>query len=219
MPAPLAFLHTAAAHASTFERLVQRFAPGLAVRHQVDDVLLADAQRLGADDPALVARVHQAMGALAAEGAVIVVCTCSTLGAAAERTPMGAGFAAMRIDRAMAEHAVALGPRVLVVAALDSTLEPTARLVMESAAAAGRDVRLRRLVVPEAWAHFTDGNTARYIGTIVQAVADHARDTDAIVLAQASMAPAVQPLAERGIAALSSPELGVRAALVRLAGR
>ncbi len=218
MPAPLAFLHTAAVHVRTFEDLVQRLAPGLAVRHRVDEGLLADAQRLGADDPAVAARVHRAMAALAAEGAEVVVCTCSTLGGAAERTP-AAGFAALRIDRAMAAQAVARGPRVLVAAALQSTLEPTARLIAESAAAAGREVRVRRLAVAGAWAHFLGGDTARYVDAIVRAVADHAGEADAVVLAQASMAPAVRPLAERGIAALTSPEPGVRAALDRLARR
>lgn len=219
MLAALAFLHTAAVHVPTFEALVERMAPGLAANHRVDEALLADAQRLGADDPATVARVHRAIRALADEGAAVVVCTCSTLGEAAERTPTGGRFAALRIDRAMADAAVALGPNVLIVAALESTLDPTTRLIAESAAAAGTDTRIRLCLVPGAWAHFLAGDSARYVDAIVQAVIEHAHEADAIVLAQASMAPAVQPLAERGIAVLASPELGVQAALDRLARR
>jgi hypothetical protein len=39
----LAFLHTAAVHVDTFERLVRRLAPGMPTRHLVDTSLLAEA--------------------------------------------------------------------------------------------------------------------------------------------------------------------------------
>lgn len=97
----------------TFERLMQATAPQVKVEHIVNEELLADAQRVGADDPALVKRVHGAMVEAAATGASIVVCTCSTIGGLAEKTPTQNCFAAVRIDRAMADRAVKLGYDVL----------------------------------------------------------------------------------------------------------
>lgn len=213
MTARLAFLHTAAVHVDTFDRLVRAAAPGLSMAHHVADELLADAQRLGVDDAALAGRVHAAMQQAAADGAALVVCTCSTIGAPAEQTPTAGRFTAARIDRAMADRAVALGRRILVVAALDSTLAPTTDLLRSSALAARAEVVLQALRVPQAWPHFLRGDSAAYVRSVVQAVSErleHA-DVDVVVLAQASMAPAADGLAHLGVPVLTSPPLGVQA--------
>lgn len=215
MPNRIAFLHTSPVHVETFDHLARTLAPGIEVDHIVAEDLLADAQRVGANHPALVQRVRDAMAGAAANGAAIVVCTCSTIGGAAERTPAH-GFAVARIDRAMADRAVALGPRILIVAALDSTLEPTAELVRESAAALQTPVTLEPLLVPGAWAHFTRGDRAAYVDAIVAAVRAGAAGFNVVVLAQASMAPAQAHLAGLGIEVLASPVLGVQRALAQL---
>lgn len=209
----LAFLHTAQAHVPTFERLMDEMAPGLRARHVVRADLLADARVVGTDDAGLVARVHQAMREAASGGATVVVCTCSTIGAIAEQTPTGDAFEALRIDRAMADRAVRTGPRVLIVAAVESTLTPTTDLVRSAAENAGVTVRPSQLLVEEAWPYFEAGDTARYIETLAQAIRTKADSADVIVLAQASMAPVEDALKGIGVDALSSPALGVRFAL------
>ncbi|SFO58793.1 hypothetical protein SAMN05216567_101531 [Variovorax sp. OK605] len=214
----LAFVHTAQVHVPTFERLVRETAPGLRVRHVVREDLLADARVVGVDDAALIERVHQAMHDAAASGAKVVVCTCSTIGAIGERTPTGDAFEAQRIDRAMADRAVRHGGRVLIVAAVESTLAPTMALVLSAAEHAGVAVRPGQLLVAEAWPHFEAGDMARYAETLAQAIRAKAAAADVVVLAQASMAPVQAVLADLGIEVLSSPALGVRLA-VRAAER
>ena len=217
IPRPhIAFLHTSPVHVETFTRLVGAAAPEVKVDHVVEEDLLAQAQRVGAGEPALVERVQAAMAAAAAGGAAIVICTCSTIGGAAERTPTGGRFVAMRIDRAMADRAVRLGPRVLVVAALESTLEPTAQLIRESATVLVAEVQLQLFLVEGAWDHFLKQDRDAYIETVANAVRGAAATCDVVVLAQASMAPAAQALAGLGVEVLSSPELGVQSALARL---
>lgn len=213
----LAFLHTAQVHVPTFERLVREIAPDLRVRHVVREDLLADARAVGADDAGLIARVHHAMHEAASSGATVVVCTCSTLGAIAERTPTGEAFAALRIDRAMAERAVRTGPRVLIVAALESTLAPTMALVLSAAQNAGVVVQPRQLLVAQAWSHFQSGDIAGYVETLAGAIRAASGTADVVVLAQASMAPVETALADLGIDVLSSPAPGVRLA-VQMAG-
>jgi len=114
----LAFLHTAQVHVPTFERLASEIAPALRVRHSVREDLLADARVVGLDDSGLVTRVHDAMREAASGGAAVVVCTCSTIGAIAERTAPSGAFKAMRIDRAMAALLADLGIDVLSSPAL-----------------------------------------------------------------------------------------------------
>jgi hypothetical protein len=212
----IAFLHTSPVHVETFGRLVKEFDPTLEIEHVVAEDLLAEAQRVGASDPSLVRRVQDAMVGAASNGAALVVCTCSTIGGAAERTPTGAGFAVARIDRAMADRAVALGPRVLLVAALESTLGPTAELINESAAALRVQVELEPLLVAGAWSHFLRGDRTAYVEAVAAAVRAAASKTNVVVLAQASMAPAVEFLSGLGAEVLASPVLGVRSALAYL---
>src|SRR5690606_40215520 len=123
VPDQVTFLHTSAAHIETFERLVKAAEPNVRTNHVVAEDLLADAQVVGADDANLVARIQRAMVDAAAGGAPLVVCTCSTIGRAAERTPTQARFEALRIDRAMAEPAARSGPELLTVAAAERTLQ------------------------------------------------------------------------------------------------
>lgn len=204
----LAFLHTAQVHVPTFERLVRRIEPGLRVRHVVREELLADARVVGVDDAGLVSRVHEAMHEAASEGAKVVACTCSTIGAIAERTPTGDAFRALRIDRAMADRAVRTGPRVLIAAALESTLAPTKALVLSAAQDAGIAVQPAMLFVEDAWPHFEAGDSVRYIETLASAIRAASAEADVVVLAQASMAPVADALADLGIDVLSSPAPG-----------
>ena len=212
----VAFLHTSPVHVETFDRLVKAADPALQVDHIVAEALLSDAQRVGVNDPALVQRVHHAMREAAANGAAMVVCTCSTIGSIAERTPPQPGRGFARIDRAMADRAVRLGPRILMVVALRSTLEPTAQLISESAAALRAEVALQTLWVEGAWPHFERGDRAAYIDAVVAAVRAAPRGFDVVVLAQASMADAADALQDLGVEVLTSPRLGVQALLAAL---
>ncbi len=213
MPPVISFLHTSPVHVPTFTALLQQIMPGAVADHVVDEALLRDARAQGPDTPGIVNRVQTAVRAAAASGASVVVCTCSTIGAAAEATPSEGRFTAMRIDRAMADAAVQAGPRILVAAALESTLSPTSALVKDSARRLGLTADVAELLVPGAWEEFERGHTARYYSTIELAVRAALPGPTVVVLAQASMAPALSLLEDAGVPVLVSPELGVRAAL------
>ncbi|MFZ6743362.1 aspartate/glutamate racemase family protein [Undibacterium sp. JH2W] len=213
MQKTLAFLHTSPVHIATFDALVRDMAPGLNLHHHVDAGLLIAAQQSGVADPHVIQRIQSAMQEAAASGADMVVCTCSSIGGVAERMCGASGLQTARIDRAMADRAVTQGPRVLLVAALETTLLPTAELLQESATALNQPLVISNLLVADAWAHFLQGNSDAYRLAIVHAVRqrvqDEAAEIDVIVLAQASMAAAAPDLAELGKEVLSSPRLGV----------
>jgi hypothetical protein len=213
----VAFVHTSPVHVGTFEGLINAIHPGSKIEHFVEEDLLVDAQRMGADHPALVARVQEAMARAASTGASIVVCTCSTIGGAAERTPTNGLFVPVRIDRAMADEAVRCGPKILLVAALESTLGPTKKLLEESAFALGAEIEVEHLVTEGAWDHFLRGDRTAYIAAVSAAIRAVAPFTaHVIVLAQASMAPAAQRLNDLEIQILSSPILGVQSVVAQL---
>lgn len=208
--ADLVFLHTSPVHVATFDALLKEVAPQRTAAHLVREDLLATAQRDGVDDTALIAAVRSALQGAATE-ARAVVCTCSTIGGLAEATQ--ARVPITRIDRAMADEAVRRGAPVLMVAAVQSTLQPTAQLLQSSAERLGLPLVLRSLWVEGAWAQFEAGQREAYLATIATAVRHHAQPGDTVVLAQASMAGAAEALIDTGLVVLSSPRMGLMHAL------
>jgi hypothetical protein len=203
---------------AVFDALLGEMAPDLVVRHCVHEDLLAEARRTGLTS-ALARRVRDAVLTAASEPGTFVVCTCSTIGECAERANEDRPGVVMRIDRPMAERAVVLGQRILIAAALESTLEPTRRLVEDAARAAGRKVRTDLLLCEGTWAHFERGDSEGYLRTIAEALRQDARDADVVILAQASMAGAASLCTELGTPVLSSPRLGLEEALARYGSR
>lgn len=65
---------------------------------------------------------------------------------------------------------VAPGPRILIVAALESTLAPTEELIRESAAALGAAVENQHLLVQGAWLQFMRSDCEAYLESVAMAV-------------------------------------------------
>ncbi|MEV4709041.1 aspartate/glutamate racemase family protein [Actinoplanes sp. NPDC049316] len=199
----IGFLHTAEVHVATFRELLRELGPACADVHVVDESLLADARERGLDDD-LERRLLARLREVAALGPDVIVCTCSTLGGHAERMGSAVGVPVLRVDRPMAEAAVAAGTRIGVVASTASTLGPTCELL---ASCARPDTEIVRAPCLDAWPLFEAGDHHAY----ARRVAEHARtlDVDVIVLAQASMAAAEQMLSDLGKPVFCSPRIAV----------
>ncbi|MFF3612004.1 aspartate/glutamate racemase family protein [Streptomyces sp. NPDC002580] len=203
---PLALLHTSPVHVPVFDALRDEAHQGLELRHSVDEELLARARHEGPE--AVADAVRALLDRAVADGARVVLCTCSTIGAVAERTDVGVPV--LRVDRPMAAAAVATGLRIVVLATVASTLEPTVALVEEEARRAGRRVHVRTALVDGAWALFEAGDADGCARAVADA-ADAVGGADVIVLAQASMT-AAQLLTTTSVPVLSSPRPGLAAA-------
>lgn len=215
----LGLLHTGSSHCDRFGALLRELAPpGVAWVQVVHEELLRDAMA-EAPEARQEAAISAALVELREQGAAQVLCTCSSIGRLAEIVGADLGMPTLRVDRPMAERAVAAGRRVLAVACLTSTLMPTAALLRECADAADRQVEIETMLLPTAWRWFQEGNEPAFHRAIAEAVLGSSPTADAIVLAQASMAPAAALLTQVPVPVLSSPRLGVDAALARLTGR
>lgn len=212
MTGALGFFHSGAMHVPVFEAMVRELAGEIPMRHAVRADLLERAQLKGVTLAVQEEVVAEILG-LVETGAAVVVCTCSTLAPGAELAANRTHVPVLRIDRPMVERALDCGRRILIVAALASTLAPTRELV-ERVAAERRVVPLiRELVAEGAWPLFEAGNREDYARTIAAAVRPRAGETDVVILAQASMAPAAALLADLTIPVLASPRLGLEQAL------
>ena len=212
MPAPsLTFLHTSPVHVPTFGALLTELAPEIPVRHIVEEALL---DRARAEDVAAVSgRLRELISELEGQAAVLV-CTCSTIGNAAEALS-GDHLPVIRIDRKVAEAAVRAGQTgaVLVLAALDATLEPTRALIQNAAQELNRPASIQTRLCKGAWTLFESGDLSGYITHITAELDNLPEPLPAVVvLAQASMAPAATQT-RLSVPVLSSPRLGTQAAV------
>jgi hypothetical protein len=212
MAKTLAFLHTLPLNITTFDHLLAEIDPTIPVRHFVDESLLQDARAYGITDE-LEQRIERRVRDAMADDVAVVVCTCSTIGGSAEQVDMGAAHPVVRVDRAMAERAVEIGKRIIIAAALASTLVPTRQLIQEVADQRGRKISISEVLCAEAWPYFANGDPESYYTAIAACLHEAVLEGDVLVLAQASMAGAAALCADLPMPILSSPRLGLEAAI------
>jgi len=213
MQPTLIFLHTAPANVDTFDTLAKELAPDIPRRHVVDESLLQEALQLGEITPQLAKRVSDTIVEAAEGGARVVLCTCSTIGGCAEDANKLTGSTVIRVDRPMAEQAVSMGSRIIVAATAASTIAPTRALILDEAHKAKKAVEIVELFCESAWPKFEQGDQTGYLQEIADCLRQAATDGEVVVLAQASMAGAAKLLPDFPVPILSSPRLGVEAAI------
>lgn len=213
MERTLTFLHTSPVHIPTFDDLLAEIAPDMPVRHIVDESLLQEAREAGAIRPQLRQKIINTIVDAIAHDARVLLCTCSTIGGCAEEIGRQTTASVLRIDRPMAERAVTLGPRILVAATVASTLAPTKELISNAARRANKPAQLIEVLSESAWTKFEQGDQEGYLQEIANQLRHAAPSGDVIVLAQASMAKAAALCTDLPIPILSSPRLGLEAAI------
>jgi len=214
----LALIHTIPANIEAFDALVAELAPDVPIRHTMHDDLLKEALAEGELTADIRQRTAEAIVKQAEDGAAVVLCTCSTVGPGADLAAGQTTTRVMRIDRPMAEQAVRMeaangAPRIAVAATVSTTLGPTLDLLSEAAVQAGKKVDLRPVVFEEARAKLMAGDTENYVRIVAEGLHEAALESDVIVLAQASMAPALAACQDIDVPILTSPRSGMEAAL------
>lgn len=140
-------------------------------------------------------------------GADMILCTCSSIGAAAEVAQRIYDIPIVRIDDAMVYAAVKNYEKIAVVATLPTTLGPTADFLKKAAQEMSKDIYITEVVAEGAFSEVKQGNIQKHNELIINAAAALA-GVDAIVLAQASMM-AVREQIEKatGLPTLASPRM------------
>lgn len=216
----LALLHTSPVLAPLFNSLAAELMPGVRVLHFVDESLIKNTIAAGRLEKPTMRRLIDLVGSTFDAGADATLVTCSSIGPAVDIAIALHDKPVLRVDRPMAEAAVARGGRIGVVATLSTTLAPTVDLVRRVAAEAGRDVEIVEHLCEGAFAAVMAGDGATHDRIVGSAITEAMRGTDAIVLAQASMARVVDALPPESIPAptFASPRLGMERVRDVLAG-
>lgn len=202
----IACLHTAPGNAAIFAKEGEKL--GCVLRHDVRSDLLERAEQQGGLTDEIRKETAGALAKLAGNSDAVLL-TCSTIGPAVEDARGLVAIPVLRVDEALARDAVNRGGRVVVLCAVETTLQPTEQLFRSAAAATGAEIEVR--FVKGAWTEFRAGRSDRYHAIVAQAADDAYRGGAKVVaLAQASMTGAAK-LARLG-KPLTSPAIGLKAA-------
>ena len=204
-------VHTGPSTVQPIKQQFQAILPDVRVINLMDDSLLNDVIVAGHLTDAVSGRLLSYMRMGEEMGACAVLNACSSVGEAASAARSLISIPIVKIDDAMAETAVAQGPRVGVVATVRTTLEPTVRLILAKAAARQQTVEMVEAVADGAFQALLDGDAERHDRIVRQTIESLAGRADVIVLAQASMARLIPALVGLDVPVLSSPQSGVEA--------
>jgi Asp/Glu/hydantoin racemase len=208
-------IHTVASLVPTFNVLAAELLPGVDVFHVVDESLLTLTRREGSISTKSRRRLLGYATGADDLGVNAILVTCSSVGPVVDLMRPFLQAPVMRVDEAMVDEAITIGPRIGVLATLHSTLEPTRELLDAKGALANTKVDVRAVVADGAFDAIVARDNARHDQIVRSALSELAEDRDVVVLAQASMARVlIEPTYDRPqIPVLSSP----RPAIERLA--
>tara|TARA_R110001583_G_scaffold22377_3_gene83955 strand:+ start:142 stop:813 length:672 start_codon:yes stop_codon:yes gene_type:complete len=204
----ITFIHTAPVLVDVFSALIEKYQLNISAQHHLHSELLKKAIANGMSDE-LASQITDVCLSHS-QDSDFVVCTCSSLGEVAENITLANGRKVIRIDRAMADLAVNSGNNILVLAALESTLTPTASVLTSSQKTKNIHNKIDYQVVEDCWSFFLAGQADKYHQAIADVIELKQDDYDCIVLAQASMSEASVLVKNNRALILSSPEIGIQ---------
>jgi Asp/Glu/hydantoin racemase len=208
----VAIIHTSPATLEPLKAQAAELLPGVEVVNFVDDSILPQLLENGGNVAEVEDRLLHYARFAEQVGADAILSACSSLGELVASAQATVRVPVVRIDDAMAEAAVRRGQRIGIAATLPTTLNPTTRLLQAKAAALGKDVEFKPVLVAGAYEKLMAGDKDGHDQMLVDALSALAQTVDVVVLAQVSMArvlPRVpEALRERF---LTSPRLGMQA--------
>ena len=205
----IGIIHTTPATIASLNALVKEVIGEVEVVNFLDDSILGDMREKHVVEFVKERWISYAK-VLEQLGADAVLSACSTVGAFAEEADRLLRIPVYRIDEAMCEEAVRRGKVISILATLQSTLEPTEDLVIRKAESLGKDVTIHTVLVEGAYEALMEGRKDVHDRKIREAVESGLKQSDMVVLAQASMAAAIPDGSGAADKILTSPKLGVK---------
>jgi len=209
-------VHTSFVSVTQLTELFAEFAPQAQVRHIVDDTLLPEVLANRGVTPRVRSRMCEYYRAAELAGAQLIFNQCSSVGEVADVAATLVSIPVVKVDTRMAEVACRTGPRIGVVATLDTTLGPTCRLIEATARRLGVKCELTRDLVDGAFQRLIDGDRPKHNRMVIDAIRNLSSRVDVVVCAQGSMMAIVPELGPMPVPVLTSPRLGVQSAAERL---
>lgn len=212
----IVLIHTVKSVYETFEKDLRTEMDDIKIYNMLDEFLVADSIERGIFTVENRMRLMHDLQSAQLTGADLIVVTCSTLTPHVVAARPFFTTPIIAIDDAMCSLAVKQGRKITVLATAESTVSPTLKKLQEEGVLQNKEVSFSSLCCPEALVHLKAGHKPKH-DKLVLDMAHQIKDSDTIVLAQASMAH-LQDLvqAQTKIRTLSSPQLCIQEVVKKL---
>ena len=194
-PIRIALIHAVPVAMAPIERAFQHGWPEAERANLLDDTLAVDLERAGVLNAALTARIRRLADHAVALGARGVLFTCSSFGEAIEAAAAALPVPVLKPNEAMFRRALAVGSRIGMIATFAPAIAPMEREFRVLAEQIGRQATIESICVPEAMAAARAGDEEAH-NRLVEQAAPRLSQCDVIMLAQFSIASAVESVRE-----------------------
>ena len=204
----LTILHTTLATTTTIPAMIRELYPDeFDIVNVLDDSLLNDIKCSGRMSASVIERFIQYACIAKNNGSDALLLACSSLGKAAEIARELLDIPLYKIDEPMADQAVESGNNILVLGTVKSTLEPTSDLIRSKRKSQEQSVTC--ILIPDVFELY-EIDRERHDQKIAEVIQEHWNTYDVIVLAQASMANAIQYITQGREKIVTSLPLGLK---------
>ena len=184
----IAIVQTSAVSSKELKNLCSEIMPDVKVYQIIDDSLIQEVYANGGPTPGVRRRLFTYYQTAASLGVDLILNQCSSVGEVADAIRPFVDVPIVKIDEAMARHAVSLGKKIAVMATVQSTVGPSVRLIEAEAKKAGFEVSISPCLVDGAMMILIEkGDVETHNRMVIGAVEKAAEDHDVVVLAQGSM--------------------------------
>lgn len=151
-------------------------------------------------------------------GAEAILLTCSSFSPYVPEFKHLFKVPVLSSDESMLNEAVKIGGKIGVIATVKKAGPTTTNLLYQTAEEQGKKIEVETIVIPEAFEALQSGNQAKHDEMIHAAIDKLATNSDVVLLAQYSMASALDSYDRGEIPIVTGPEVSANA-IVELAGR
>jgi len=220
MPRVLAIIHTVGELVPVYKEMCGSLLPTVTCFHVCDEGILRTLSEHKELTSRTVLRLAELASRAQQDGADLILVTCSSVSPAVDLVQPLVDVPIMKIDEPMSDAAVEMGQRIGVLATARSAVGPVTSLVRERADQFGRNVEVRSLLLEGALEKLQAGDPLAHDAAVVAGILQLSADCDVVVLAQGSMARALEslPESERPCPVLTNARLGLLRVAQRLEG-
>ena len=213
MKKKIALIHTGFALVEVLTKLFNKIIPEAELVHILDDSLLREVLAAGKVTKPVIRRMLSYYKAAEDYKADLIFNVCSSVGEVADIAREIVETPVVKIDEKMAEEAVDCANNIGVAATLQTTLDPTCRLIEKKALMKGKKISIKRTLCPGAFEALLAGNSQKHDEIVLNGVEELADRCEVVVFAQGSMARLKETLeGDLKEKIFTSPESGVREA-------
>lgn len=193
------------------EKKCEEYEEKIEIINLLDDSVLPEINKTGKITEGVQYRLGTLLIMAQSIGADAVLCACSSIGGAIEKAAELITVPVLRIDEPMAKKA-AEHSRIGIAATLESTVVPTRVLIERKIKEINHKAEIESFVIEGAGKLLAEGRGEDYDNLVGKTLEEMLEKNEIVVLAQASMARAVEKWPqEKKCRCLTSVESGVEA--------